>query len=57
MQIDHLVHRIDHFELIIFKSGGGMPKSREVIPIYPILQDMLVHSTSVHTICILQSQK
>ena len=35
MQINHLVRRVNHFELIIFRSGGGTPKSREVIPIYP----------------------
>ena len=35
MQIGHLVRRVDHFELVIFRSGGGIPKSREVIPIYP----------------------
>ena len=35
MQIGHLVCRVNHFELIIFRTGGDTPKSREVIPIYP----------------------
>ena len=35
MQIGHLVCRVNHFELTIFRSKAGAPKSREIIPIYP----------------------
>ena len=35
MQIGHLVRRVNHFELTIFRSKAGAPKSREIIPIYP----------------------
>ena len=35
MQIGHLVCRVTHFELIIFRSGGGTPKTREITHIYP----------------------
>ena len=35
MQIGHLVRRVSHFELVIFKSRGDKPKKREVILINP----------------------
>ena len=35
MQIAHLVHRVSHFELIIFKSRGEKPKKRKGLLINP----------------------
>ena len=35
MQVGHLVCRVDHFELVISRSGDSTPKLRKVFPIYP----------------------
>ena len=35
MKVGHLVHGVDHFDLVLSWLGDGTAKSRDVTPIYP----------------------